>query len=410
MEAQPIRCILRTSRVPRNVCGLRDHQTNSRRTRQSGFSNVAFFVALIAITFLQVFSPATSGIDSRVAAQSLRPFAAAPPTRDVQRGIPRAIAARPIQIASENFIVSAEDARLAKQVSLEAERFRKELAIEWLGHEIGPWQDKCPITVELGMHAGGETSFAFVTNGRGQGIPVSWQMKIYGPPDRLLDAVLPHEITHTIFATHFGRPLPRWADEGACTTVEHESERRKNHQMLMDFLGAKPSRGIPFNRMFTMKNYPHDILPLYAQGYSLAKFLIAQKGRRHFLDFVEAGMNAEVPGRELAAWDSATEKFYGFENLSELQISWLGWVKDGSDVAAIASVVEAPSPASNRSPISAFTMNVAAGDSWYAREANSSQSRVAANRTSNFEEAEKLSPPARFRADTTMNIPDTIWR
>jgi hypothetical protein len=128
------------------------------------------------------------------------------------------------------------------------------------------------------MDAGGETSFAFLVDEQGNGTPVDWDMKIFGPHDRLLDAVLPHEITHTIFATHFGRPLPRWADEGACTTVEHVSERDKNHQMLIRFLTAKPSRGIPFNRMFTLKNYPHDILPLYAQGYSLAKFLIFQTG------------------------------------------------------------------------------------------------------------------------------------
>ena len=42
---------------------------------------------------------------------------------------------------------------------------------------------------------------------------------------RILDSVLPHEITHTIFATHFGQPLPRWADEGACTTVDGRPTR-----------------------------------------------------------------------------------------------------------------------------------------------------------------------------------------
>jgi hypothetical protein len=155
-------------------------------------------------------------------------------------------------------------------------------------------------------------------------------MKIFGSPERLLDAVLPHEITHTIFATHFGRPLPRWADEGACTTVEHISERSKNHNMLINFLGGTPSRGIPFNRMFTMKNYPHDILPLYAQGYSLAKFLIGQKGRRHFLDYLSTGMSIEQPGIELQAWDTATDRHYGYKDLSELQLAWMDWVRSGA--------------------------------------------------------------------------------
>jgi hypothetical protein len=178
------------------------------------------------------------------------------------------------------------------------------------------------------MHAGGETSFAFVTDHRQQSRPRSWEMKIFGPPERLLDSVLPHEVTHTIFASHFGQPLPRWADEGACTIVEHESERRKNHQMLIDFLHT--NRGIPFNRMFEMKQYPHDILPLYAQGHSLSKFLVMQKGKRHFLDFIAAGMAAEQQGPLLRGWDRATKEYYGFRDLSELQEAWISWVRAGS--------------------------------------------------------------------------------
>ena len=61
-------------------------------------------------------------------------------------------------------------------------------------------------------------------------------MHIQGSRERILDSVLPHEITHTIFATHFGRPLPRWADEGACTTVEHVSEKAKQDNFLIQFL------------------------------------------------------------------------------------------------------------------------------------------------------------------------------
>ena len=234
-------------------------------------------------------------------------------------------------IETENFVVYAEDEQLARKVSREAERFRKELSIEWLGRELPTWRHKCPIAVKIANNAGGETSFAFITNNSSRGEPIDWSMKIYGPPDRLLDAVLPHEVTHTIFATHFGRPLPRWADEGACTTVEHEIERSKNHRMLLEFLTSQPSRGIPFNRMFTMRNYPNDILPLYAQGYSVARFLIAKRGRRHFVDYVGRGLEYEDRAHVLRAWDEATKEFYQYKNLSELQVEWLKWVKNGSN-------------------------------------------------------------------------------
>ena len=247
--------------------------------------------------------------------------------------------------SSTNFVVYANDQVMANRVAKQAEMYRKQLAIEWLGHELPDWNQPCPIQVNLAMDAGGETSFSFLVDDRGNGVPVDWDMKIFGPHDRLLDAVLPHEITHTIFATHFGRPLPRWADEGACTTVEHISERNKNHAMLIRFLSATPSRGIAFNRMFTLKNYPHDILPLYAQGYSLAKFLILQKGKPAFLDYLATGMQNESTMPPLVAWNRATEKHFGYQDLSELQLKWEAWVRAGSQAADLSKFSNLSNPA-----------------------------------------------------------------
>jgi len=133
--------------------------------------------------------------------------------------------------------------------------------------------------------------------------------------------VLPHEVTHTVFATHFRRPLPRWADEGACTTVEHASEKTKQQNMLISFL--RTGRGIAFSRMFAMREYPHDVMPLYSQGYSVARFLVAQGGRRKFLDFLSDGMRDEN-------WSRAVKQHYGFDDLRVLQDNWLAWVKQGS--------------------------------------------------------------------------------
>ena len=237
------------------------------------------------------------------------------------------------RIATDNFVVSGNNLQLTRKIAVLAEQYRRDLSLEWFGKELPRWGQKCPIRYRVERFARGETSFAF-TSGR-KAEPLDWDMQIFGPPDRLLDAVLPHEITHTLFATHFGRPLPRWADEGACTTVEHSTERAKNHQMLLRFLHSNPSRGIPFNRMFTLKEYPHDMLPLYAQGYSVARYLIMKKGKRHFVNYIGAGMNAERQAPPTRAWDQTTKQFYGFENLSELQVTWLDWVRKGSPVESV---------------------------------------------------------------------------
>ena len=224
---------------------------------------------------------------------------------------------------SRNFIVTASDAQFAQVVAQAAERYRKDLAIEWLGKELPPWRQPCPIQVHDGskLGAGGETSFMF-----DRGRPFGWEMMVQGSRQRILDSVLPHEITHTIFATHFGRPLPRWADEGACTTVEHSAERNKLERHLLRFLAS--DRGIAFRKMFAMREYPQDILPLYAQGYSVARFLIQQGGRQRFIKFVGEGMQTNQ-------WEAMVRKYYGYDGLGPLQDSWLTWIRQGRPVIAM---------------------------------------------------------------------------
>ncbi len=217
-----------------------------------------------------------------------------------------------------NFTVSAPTAQLAREIGLAAERYRKELAIEWLGKEMPAWSRTCPITARVDSHlgAGGATSFLFE-----EGEVYGWRMSIQGSRERILDSVLPHEVTHTIFASHFRQPLPRWADEGACTTVEHRSEKAKQQHLLVRFLKTK--QGIPFSQLFAMKEYPANVMPLYSQGYSVARYLIQQGGRRKFIGFLSDGLQDEN-------WPRAIREQYGYDNLWALQNRWLDWVRQGS--------------------------------------------------------------------------------
>ena len=155
--------------------------------------------------------------------------------------------------------------------------------------------------VQPNLGAGGATSFVF-----DRGEVFGWKMNIQGSRERILDSVLPHEVTHTIFASYFRQPVPRWADEGACTTVEHPSEISKQERNLIQFL--KTGRGIPFSQMFAMKEYPPDVMPLYAQGHSLSEWLIESRGRKAFLEFVADGMRDEN-------WPRAVREHYGFSSL-----------------------------------------------------------------------------------------------
>ena len=69
-----------------------------------------------------------------------------------------------------------------------------------------------------------------------QGGVISQKMEIQGPLDRLLASVLPHEITHTVFAYYFRQPVPRWADEGGTVLCEDDIERERHDKLVRDIL------------------------------------------------------------------------------------------------------------------------------------------------------------------------------
>ena len=217
---------------------------------------------------------------------------------------------------TSNFIVQAPSKTLAYQVATAAESLRRDLAIYWVGRPLAEWPNPCPIRVISGpdLPAQGVTTY--------NPVPArDFQMEVVGTSERILDSVLPHEITHTVLATYFRRPLPRWADEGICTTMEHHSERAKHDKKLIQFL--KSHRGIAMNQLFLMKEYPSDVLPMYAQGYSVCQFLIDQKGPRAFIAFL--GDYLKQP-----SWTANINKHYGYESLQQFQDYWIAWVASGS--------------------------------------------------------------------------------
>ncbi len=224
---------------------------------------------------------------------------------------------------TDNFVVTAPTQAFAKQVGEAAEYYRHHLAIDWLGEALpGKWSQPCPIKCKVGrIGAGGATSFTF-----NEGEVFGWHMDIQGSEQRILDSVLPHEISHMIFACHFRRPLPRWADEGAATLVEHESERMRQTKLLNQVI--KTSKRIPLGQLLSIKEYPRDmqdVLTLYAEGYSLADYLVQKKGEQGRAEFLEFLGDALEQG-----WESSFQSHYGISSVNEIEQEWHGWVMAGS--------------------------------------------------------------------------------
>ena len=176
----------------------------------------------------------------------------------------------------------------------------------WLGKEMPAWGQPCPLKVTVTYDgSGGATSFAF-----DRGSILSIDMHIEGTLERLVHSVLPHEVTHTVFAYHFRQPVPRWADEGGSVLSEDDQERGRHDKLVREILNSQ-RRAIPLRRLFALKEYPPDVMVLYAEGYSVTNFLVGRSNRAAFLNFVADGLRQ--------GWDAAVKAHYGFSNVEELE-------------------------------------------------------------------------------------------
>jgi hypothetical protein len=215
-----------------------------------------------------------------------------------------------------NFRVVADDLGIARAVALRAEELRLVIATDWLGAELAPWSLPCVIHVNTAKRpAQGETTFRLL-----EGRVTDWNIRLQGDEHRLLSSLVPHEVAHTVFISHFRRPAPRWADEGAALLAEETAVR----QQLWSLESAKftEGEGPSLRRLLHATEYPtasNDLRTFYVQSASLTEFLVSA-GKPHFLKFVAAGVES--------GWDRAVRDYYGFSNVEALEASWSAWVRD----------------------------------------------------------------------------------
>ncbi|MFO0926116.1 MAG: hypothetical protein U0736_03630 [Gemmataceae bacterium] len=226
-----------------------------------------------------------------------------------------ALASLGAQFRTTNFVVEASTPQIAQRIGEWAEYYRRDKALQWLGKEMPNWGQPCPLKVTVTYNgSGGATSFAF-----DRGRILSIDMNIEGTLDRLVASVLPHEVTHTVLAHHFRCPVPRWADEGGSVLSEDEQERSRHDTLVRQILNT-PGRAIPLRRLFTLTQYPRDVMVLYAEGYSVTNFLVSKSSRGHFLNFLADGMRQ--------GWDTAVATHYGYRTVDELEQAWMQHLRE----------------------------------------------------------------------------------
>jgi hypothetical protein len=212
---------------------------------------------------------------------------------------------------SANFIVEAPTPAVAETIGARAEELRKKLSTAWLGKEFPAWSASCSLEVTV-TEGGpfGRSSLTFDRNGQ----VVSQKIRVEGSLDRILSSVLPHELTHVLFAHHFGRQPPRWADEGGAVLAEHKAIRAAHDQNLFKVLDV-PGQRLSLQRLFGAADYPVDGRAFFAQAASVTSFLVNQSDRPTFLAFVAHGMRD--------GWDQAVKTHYRYRSVEDLEAAWL---------------------------------------------------------------------------------------
>lgn len=214
-----------------------------------------------------------------------------------------------------NFSITAPTTDTAQSTGQWAEYYRSKISKEWLGRELPTWSNKCTIKVRiipdtLGVKSsgGGATTFAFALQQA-----ISRSMVIEGPWERLLSSCLPHEVTHTVLADHFGGPVPRWADEGMAMLSEDDVAHRQIGSILRE-----QGKYLKLRYVMEAKEYPTNHVGLfYSQGYSVTRLLVERRGKPEFLRFVAEGQRH--------GWDAALRTFYGFDSVESLETTWVAY-------------------------------------------------------------------------------------
>lgn len=214
-----------------------------------------------------------------------------------------------------NFDINAPTAELARETGKLAERLRNDLAVAWLGSPLPNGAPICDLEVKIGAGAGsGATT---ITYDRGR--VVALRMTIEGPLDRIRANLLPHEMTHLVLAFQFGRPVPRWFDEGGAVVGENAAEWQRQDAVLHDRLLTRAGDLIAMRRLLTSTDYPRDTFIFYAQAASLSRFLLTRSDRPTLLEFTRMGMTQ--------GWDEAVNKHYQLRNVEALERAWLEHVR-----------------------------------------------------------------------------------
>lgn len=220
-----------------------------------------------------------------------------------------------------NFRVFHNDEALARKAAAKAEAARRDAAKRWTGIEpAGAWTPRCDLylyptaAIYAAQTQQPPESPGFSTAGLEGGRVVTRMVRLRADYEKLLDAALPHEVTHIVLADLFpAKQIPRWADEGMAVLSEPANEQ----ELRLRDLSGPLNENVLFRLDVLMgADYPegaHWAL-FYAQSVSLTKYLVEIGTAPQFVRFVRMSQHQGT--------NAALKTIYQIDNMAQLEARW----------------------------------------------------------------------------------------
>jgi hypothetical protein len=222
-------------------------------------------------------------------------------------------------VHNENFTIvtpaqasQQESDRYAAALLDKAERYRREIALEWLGEELPPSVGRTIVNVTF-------------SSGPDQGL--TWAkdhpdrkyhtLYLAGSPAQDLDRLLAHEMVHVILATRYPHPnrLPTWLEEGIACRYDSDKRQAVRHRIIKWL--AHTGNWSPLRQVLDGANISASDQESYAVCVTLTDMLLARGGKQTLLAFGQSGLQL--------GWDRALSQHYGIKDVAELQSHWQQW-------------------------------------------------------------------------------------
>lgn len=234
-------------------------------------------------------------------------------------------------VRNANFLVvtedhpdsAATDESFARSVLQQAERYRAEIARQWLGRPLPEGVGRTIINVTFSTdHDRGLTWAMDGSERRFHNIYLNTQ------PDRAIESTLAHEIAHTVLATRYPHPrrLPEWIEEGIASSYDDEQRRAQRRELVAWWMETDSVPSL--EKLLTLRAVSAEDATAYTAASSLVDYLLTKQDRATLLRFAEEGVRS--------GWDRALQIHYGLASVSALQTTWIQWLKAPPQLDALA--------------------------------------------------------------------------